>query len=26
VGADAECHGVTFQEGKAAWALGPDGE
>ena len=26
VGADAERHGVTFQEGKAAWALGPDGE
>ena len=26
VGADAECHGVTFQEGKAAWALGPFGK
>jgi hypothetical protein len=26
VGADAERHGVTFQECKAAWALGPDGE
>ena len=26
VGADAERHGVTFQEGKAAWALGPFGD
>ena len=26
VGADAERHGVTFQEGRAAWALGPFGD